>query len=162
WRLQEHGGVNPGMSNLAQLEQDGSTHRLNILHGAKPWPTFDPDTSRIWWQDVGVHQNLAHAVHPDPISGAHRWLQQAVNVRKARPDERHGDVWVDTEKSMAVYRRWKALTRSAVDTSPDGLRRPYWFKRPLKPTRNAYRLPEQPFGRNGHHVVKLVEEPQEN
>lgn len=162
WRLQEHGGVNPGMSNLAQLEQNGSTHRLNILHGAKPWPTFDPDTSRIWWQDVGVHQNLAHAVHPDPISGAHCWLQKAVNVRKARPDERHGDVWVDTEKSMAVYRRWKALTRSAVDTSPDGTRRPYWFKRPLKPTRNAYRLPERPFGRNGHHVIKLVEEPQEN
>src|SRR5690606_29977191 len=24
WRLQEHGGVNPGMSNLAQLEQNGS------------------------------------------------------------------------------------------------------------------------------------------
>ena len=57
--------------------------KLNILHGAGAWETFDPDTSRIWWKEVGVHQNLTHAVHPDPISGAHCWLQKAVNVRKA-------------------------------------------------------------------------------
>jgi hypothetical protein len=47
---------------------------------------------------VGVHQNLTHAVHPDPLSGAHCWLQKATSVRKATPHEKHGDVWVDTEK----------------------------------------------------------------
>jgi hypothetical protein len=73
---------------------------------------------------VGVHQNLTHAVHPDPLSGAHCWLQKATNVRKADPGDRHGDVWVDTQRSMAVYREWLALTRSAVDVSPDGTRRP--------------------------------------
>jgi anaerobic selenocysteine-containing dehydrogenase len=82
-----------------------------------------------------------------PISGAHCWLQKATNVRQADPGDKHGDVWVDTAKSMAVYEEWKALTRSAVDTSPDGLRRPLWFKRPLKPTVAAYKLPEKPFGR---------------
>jgi len=140
WRLQDDAGVNRGMSNLARLEEDGAEHRLNILKGAEPWQTFDPDTSRIWWQDVGVHQNLTHAVHPDPISGGHCWLQKAVNVTKAGPGDRHGDVWVDTERSMAVYRQWKALARPASQVSPDGTRRPFWLKRPLKPVAEAYRL----------------------
>ena len=148
WRLQDDLGVNPGMSNVASLEDDGhGGHKLNILSGAKKWETFDPDTSRIWWEEVGVHQNLTHAVHPDPISGAHCWLQKAVNVRKAGPGEKFGDVWVDTNRSMAVYREWVAMTRSAVDYSPDGNRRPLWLKRPLKPVLEAYKLPERPFGR---------------
>ncbi len=69
-------------------------------------------------------------------------------MRKAKDGEQHGDVWVDTEKSMAVYREWLALARSALDHSPDATRRPYWLKRPLKPVKNAYRLPEKPWGRS--------------
>ncbi len=140
WRLQDDAGVNPGMSSLARLEKEGRQHKLNILKQGGPWSTFDPDTSRIWWKDVGVHQNLTHGVHPDPVSGAHCWLQKATNVSKAGPDDRHGDVWVDTERSMAIYRRWKELTRPASQVSPDGTRRPYWLKRPLKPAPDAYRL----------------------
>ncbi len=148
WRLQDDMGVNPGMSNVATLEDDGAgNHKLNVISGAKAWETFDPDTSRIWWEEVGVHQNLTHAVHPDPISGAHCWLQKAVNVRKAKSTEKYGDVWVDTNKSMEVYREWVDMTRSAVDHSPDGNRRPLWLKRPLKPTPEAYKLPKRPFGR---------------
>jgi len=147
WRLQEAGGINPGMSALAQLEQDGTKNKLNIIHGGRSWKSFDPDTSRIWWEDVGVHQNLTHAVHPDPVSGAHCWLQKAVNVTKAGPGDNHGDVWVDTGRSMEVYQEWVALTRSAVDVSPDGTRRPDWLKRPLKPVPEAYKLPKKPFGR---------------
>ncbi|MEM7539478.1 MAG: molybdopterin-dependent oxidoreductase [Chloroflexota bacterium] len=146
WRLQEDVGVNPGMSNLVELHEDGKGgHELNIIYGARPSETFDPDTSRVWWEDVGVHQNLTHAVHPDPISGAHCWLQKAVNVRKAGPNEKHGDVWVDTNRSMEVYNEWKALTRSATYHSPDGTRRPAWLKRPLSPTKEAYKLGENPF-----------------
>jgi anaerobic selenocysteine-containing dehydrogenase len=144
WRLQDDLGVNAGMSNLAELQEDGHEHRLNILQGAKSWPTFDPDTSRVWWQDVGVHQNLTHAVHPDPISGAHCWLQKAINVRKADPTDKHGDVRVDVQKSMAVYEQWKQLTRPAETHSPDGTRRPLWLKRPLKPTVEAYQLARRP------------------
>jgi len=141
WRLQDDVGVNPGMSNLARLEDDGKGgHRLNILKGGGAWKTFDPDTERVWWRDVGVHQNLTHAVHPDPISGAHCWLQKAVNVRKAGPDEKHGDVWVDTKRSMEVYRQWREMTRPATKVSPDGTRRPLWLKRPLKPRPEAYKL----------------------
>ncbi|MCA9956728.1 MAG: hypothetical protein KC434_18490, partial [Anaerolineales bacterium] len=66
---------------------------------------------------------------------------------KAKPHDKHGDVWVDTTRSMQVYEEWKGLTRSAIDTSPDGTRRPFWLKRPLKPIKEAYKLPEKPFGR---------------
>jgi anaerobic selenocysteine-containing dehydrogenase len=149
WRLSETAGGNPGMSALAQLDEDGQGgHSLNIVKHGEAWDTFDPDTSRIWWKDVGVHQNLTHGVHPDPISGAHCWLQKAVDVRKAGPNEKHGDVYVDTRKSMQVYEQWHALTRSAIDHSPDGTRRPDWLKRPLKPVKTAYLLPKKPFGRD--------------
>jgi anaerobic selenocysteine-containing dehydrogenase len=148
WRLQKDIGLNIGASNLAKLSEDGKGgHTLNVIHGAKAWESFDPDTSRIWWEEVGVHQNLTHAVHPDPISGAHCWLQKAINVRKAAPGEAYGEVYVDTNKSMDVYREWVGMARSAVDHSPNGERRPYWLKRPLKPVREAYKLPEKPFGR---------------
>jgi hypothetical protein len=145
WRLQDAGG-NPGMSALAELETRARAAQAEHRQARPPWKTFDPDTSRIWWKDVGVHQNLTHAVHPDPISGAHCWLQKAVNVRKAA-GEKHGDVWVDTEQVDEGLPEWVDMTRSAVDHSPDGTRRPYWLKRPLKPVKEAYKLPEQPFGR---------------
>lgn len=96
---------------------------------------------------MGVHQNLVHAVQPDPVSGAHCWLQKVVSLRRALPGERHGEVHVDLDRARAVYRRWHALARSAVDHSPDGERRPYWLNRPLKPQRSAYALPREPFGR---------------
>ena len=148
WRLQEAEGGNQGASNLANLEENpNGDYKLNILHGAQAWESSDPDTSRIWWNEVGVHQNLTHAVHPDPVSGAHCWLQKATKVSKAKPEDRYGEVWVDTNRSMQIYQEWKALTRSSVDHSPDGTRRPIWLKRPLKPVKEAYKLPEEPFGR---------------
>lgn len=148
WRLEDDSGVNKGTSNLVELEKDGTINALRVKHGAKAHESFDPDTARVWWEDVGVHQNLTHAVHPDPISGAHCWLQKATRVVRAAPSDRYGDVRVDTARSMAVYREWHALTRSAVDHSPDGTRRPQWLKRPLKPKASAYKLPDEPFGRS--------------
>jgi hypothetical protein len=148
WRLTDEGGGNKFSTALAQLEDDGSGgHKLRMLRGAQSYESADPDTARVWWNEVGVHQNLTHAVQPDPVAGHHCWLQRAPSVRKALPGERHGDVYVDTKKSMEVYRRWHALARSAVDHSPNGERRPHWLKRPLKPIRAAYKLPEEPFGR---------------
>ena len=57
---------------------------------------------------------------------------------KAAPDERYGDVEVDTEKAHAAYKEWMEQTRPAP--GPDGLRRPLWFDRPLRPVPDAYRL----------------------
>jgi len=141
WRLKQSDNIGAGMSSLVTLDRTGDVHSLRIDEPGGAWKTSDPDTSRVWWDDVGVHQNLTHAVHPDPLSGAHCWHQKAVAVTKAGPGDRHGDVQVDVGRSMAIYREWLALARPATEHSPDGTRRPYWLKRPLKPTRAAYRLP---------------------
>ncbi|MFQ5612968.1 MAG: molybdopterin-dependent oxidoreductase [Anaerolineae bacterium] len=141
WRLQEEAGVNPMSSALVELEesQDGG-FALRRVHGARAYPSADPDTARIWWEEVGVHQNITHAVHPDPVSGMHCWHQKALRVSKAGPADRDGDIRVDTGKSMAVYRRWLELARPAP--GPGGLRRPLWLKRPLKPDLKAFYLDE--------------------
>ena len=75
----------------------------------------------------------------------HCW-HQAVHVRKAEPDDAYGDISVDTAASRAVYERWLAETRPARGFSPDGTRRPYWLLRPLKPSKDVYRLPLQQDG----------------
>jgi anaerobic selenocysteine-containing dehydrogenase len=142
WRLKDEEGVNQSASSLVRLERpEEGVWRIRILKGGGPYRSFDPDTSRVWWNDVGVHQNLTHGVHPDPISGGHCWHQKAVNVRRADPGDQLGDVVVDTRKSMEIYRRWKELTRPATEHSPDGSRRPRWLKRPLAPAEEAWRLP---------------------
>jgi anaerobic selenocysteine-containing dehydrogenase len=105
-----------------------------------PYESDDRDTQRIWWTDVGVHQNLTFPVHPDPISGMHCW-HQAVRVRPAEAGDRHGEVFVDPDLARVAYAHWLELTRPASMVSPDGNRRPRWLMRPLKPSANAYRLP---------------------
>jgi hypothetical protein len=135
-------GVGKGMSNKVSIDAKGAdSKQLRIHTQGQPWDSFDPDTSRIWWKEVGVHQNLTHAVHPDPISGAHCWLQKATSVGPPKEGDQYGDVWVDTARSMAVYREWKDMTKPADEYSPTGLRRPTWLKRPLAPTLEAFKLP---------------------
>jgi anaerobic selenocysteine-containing dehydrogenase len=141
WRLTDTGNLSPGTSALVKLEESGNGEfSMRQLQRAKAYQSTDPDTSRVWWEDVGVHQNIAHAVHPDPVSGMHCWHQKALKVSKAGPDDRHGDIQVDTNKSMQIYREWLALTRPAP--GPGGLRRPLWFKRPLKPEKELYYIKE--------------------
>jgi anaerobic selenocysteine-containing dehydrogenase len=122
------------------LVREAGRWRMTRRSGARPYESSDPDTARIWWTDVGVHQNLTFPVHPDPVSGMHCW-HQAVRVRRAEESDREGDIVVDTNRSREVYREWLSLARSADRVSPDGLRRPYWMLRPLKPARDVYRLP---------------------
>ena len=139
WRLSESENIGKGMANLVELkENEEGHHRLKVKEQGGPWKSSDPDTERIWWKEVGVHQNLTHGVHPDPHSGAHCWLQRAVSVAKAGPEDEYGDIFVDSEKSKQVYKEWCKLTRSAKDYSPNKTRRPLWFKRPLKPEESAY------------------------
>lgn len=141
WKLAAHEGE--GQRQLMQtvsLGHAGDDWSLKRERGAEAYKSEDPDTARIWWADVGVHQNLTFPVHPDPVSGMHCW-HQAVRVRKADPSDRAGDIHVDTSKSRTVYRTWLQFTRPADEHSPDGTRRPYWLLRPLKPAREFYRLP---------------------
>jgi hypothetical protein len=134
--------------STVSLEHTGDRWSLRRKHGVRPFDSPDPDTRRIWWTDAGVHQNLTFPVQPDPISGMHCW-HQAVRVRKAESGDRYGDVQVDTARAHEVYDEWLARTRSADRHSPDGTRRPHWLMRPLRPSREAYRLQPGSRGATG-------------
>ncbi|HEX9245506.1 MAG TPA: molybdopterin dinucleotide binding domain-containing protein [bacterium] len=140
WKVREAGERQ--MMATVSLDRSGGRWSMRQIQGAQPFASEDPDTLKIWWTDVGVHQNLTFAVHPDPVSGQHCW-HQAVRVRKAGPDDRYGDIAVDTARSMEIFRQWLALVRQADRYSPNGTRRPYWLMRPLRPSRDAYRLPDR-------------------
>jgi anaerobic selenocysteine-containing dehydrogenase len=140
WKLTEEGQRQ--LMATVSLDQQGNRWGLKRKAGVAPYESSDPDTLRIWWTDVGVHQNLTFPVHPDPVSGQHCW-HQAVRVRRAEAGDRYGDISVDVKLAREVYRRWLEMTRPADNHSPDGTRRPYWLLRPLKPAREFFRLPEQ-------------------
>nr|MDQ3350725.1 formate dehydrogenase [Actinomycetota bacterium] len=135
WRLDDKTGRS-WAGGRADLSRNGSAWRLRRMEGDKAYTSSDDDTERIWWSDAGVHQNLTFCVQPDPISGMHCWHQR-VRVTAAEADDQVGDVVVDTAKSKEAYREWLAMTRPGP--GPDGLRRPLWYARPLKPTIDAYR-----------------------
>jgi anaerobic selenocysteine-containing dehydrogenase len=139
WKLAAGEGQRQHMATVG-LEQAGSRWTLRRERGLAPYASSDADTSRLWWTDVGVHQNLTFPVHPDPVSGMHCW-HQAVRVTKAAPGDRYGDIEVDTAASRRIFEEWLARSRPATRHSPDGTRRPYWLIRPLKPSREAYKLP---------------------
>ncbi|MGH9109085.1 MAG: molybdopterin-dependent oxidoreductase [Acidimicrobiales bacterium] len=138
WRTSESTGSRWAMG-LVDLSHDGNgTWRLRYKQGIAPFVSTDPDSSRIDWSDPGVHQNLAFAVHPDPLSGAHCWHQK-VRIEPAHPGDQYGDVVVDTVRSRQVFHQWLALTRPGPSAS--GLRRPEFLMRPVKPRRGAFRAP---------------------
>ena len=137
WRLFDEGGTDRWASTKVRREETKpGAFRFRRVEGIRPFAARDPDSRRIWWTDGGVHQNLTFPVQPDPVSGQHCWHQR-VTVSRAAPDDLYGDVVVDTAKSMDVYHEWLALTRPAP--GPDGLRRPLWFARAVRPTEATYR-----------------------
>ncbi len=138
WRLHEDAGGERWSTSLVDLAQpEPGKWRMRQVHGPRPFASDDPDSERIWWEDGGVHQNLTFPVQPDPVSGQHCWHQK-VTVSRPGPDDRYGDVFVDTNRSFEVYREWLALARPAP--GPGNLRRPLWLPRAFKPDASAYRL----------------------
>jgi anaerobic selenocysteine-containing dehydrogenase len=138
WRLREAIGGERWSTALVDLSQDApGKWRMRQVHGVRPFPSEDPDSERIWWEEAGVNQNLTFPVQPDPVSGQHCWHQK-VTVSKAGQLDRYGDIFVDTEKSFEMYRKWLALARPAP--GPGGLRRPLWLPRAFKPDASVYRL----------------------
>jgi anaerobic selenocysteine-containing dehydrogenase len=138
WRLQEDQGGARVATALVRITNDNGRYEMKQVHGARPFKSNDPDSRRVWWNEIGVHQNLTFPVQPDPVSGMHCWHQR-VRLEKPGPDDRYGDIEVDTEKAHEAYKEWMQMTRPAP--GPDGSRRPYWFDRPLRPVAAAYRVP---------------------
>lgn len=138
WRLHEDMGQRSA-SSLVKISRSGDgKYEMKQIHGTRPFDSTDPDSQRVWWTEVGVHQNLTFPVQPDPVSGMHCWHQK-VTVEKAGAEDNYGDVMVDTAESHRAYLEWMANTRPAP--GPDGTRRPSWFDRPLRPVAAAYQLP---------------------
>jgi anaerobic selenocysteine-containing dehydrogenase len=136
WRTEGGPEANRFSTNTVRLKEEAPGRwRMTTVAGVKPFASSDPDSQRIFWRDGGVHQNITHAVHPDPMSGMHCWHQR-VRLEKPAADEAYGDIFVDTNRSFAVFQEWLALTRPPH--RPDGLRRPLWFLRPLKPAKASY------------------------
>jgi len=137
WRMFPDVGGQRRASSEVEVVRAGSTFLFRQKGGARPYPSDDPDSERVWWREVGVNQNLAFPVQPDPVSGMHCW-HQVVRVEAARADDRYGDVFVDTARSRTVYEEW--LARARPGPGPGGLRRPLWLNRPLHPVESAYRV----------------------
>ena len=136
WRRPQDEG-NRFMTNTVKIENLGNGQwKMKTVTGVESWETDDPDTSRVWWRDGGVHQNITHAVNPDPISGAHCWLQK-VSLSKPTLNEEYGDIFVDTNKSFAHFKKWNQLAKDK-EVHPDRLRRPLWMNRPLAPKKKWF------------------------
>jgi anaerobic selenocysteine-containing dehydrogenase len=138
WRLFDDVGTDKWASaKVVREEIAPGRFRFRRVEDVGAYASDDPDSGRIWWSDGGVHQNLTFPVQPDPISGMHCWHQK-VTIAPAGADDRYGDVVVSLERSMDVYREWLALTRPGP---VDGLRRPLWLARAVRPAREAYDAP---------------------
>ena len=137
WRLRDGEGSR-WVTGLVDLDRSPEgVWRLRQRQGVQAFGSDDRDSERIFWEDSGVHQNLAFPVQPDPWSGMHCWLQK-VRLEPAHDGDRYADVVVDTGKSREVYREWLAMTRATV--GPGGQRRPEFLMRPVKPKRKAFRV----------------------
>ncbi|HKS76540.1 MAG TPA: molybdopterin-dependent oxidoreductase [Terriglobales bacterium] len=140
WRLREDGGGERWSTALVDLvEVSPGQWKMRQIHGIQPFASEDRDSSRIHWEDAGVHQNLIFPVQPDPISGQHCWHQK-VTVNKAGEDARYGDIFIDTNKAHAEYRRWLQMTRPA--SGAGNLRRPPWMIRVYRPAPEAFYFPK--------------------
>ena len=140
WRLHETIGSDRWSSSLVTIDQEEEHQwQMHQIHGPQPWDSSDKDTSRVWWTDGGVHQNIIFPVQPDPISGMMCWHQR-IRVEKVEGGSHYGEISVDTKKAYGVFERWLSLTRPAP--GPGGLYRPYWMLRVLKPHPDAYIVPE--------------------
>lgn len=140
WRRPGDQGNRWATNTVSIRKDENGGYKMQTLSGIQPFESKDNDSERIFWCDGGVHQNITFPVHPDPISGMHCWHQR-VRLEKAGPHDQYGDIYVDTNRSMAVYREWLEMTRPAP--GPNGLRRPLWFKRALRPDDSAYYVSER-------------------
>lgn len=136
WRLEDDKARSWGTGKASIEQGEDGRWKLKREQGVEAYESEDPDTGLIWWTDTGVHQNLTFPVQPDPVSGMHCWLQR-VTVSPAEPGDAYGDVVVDTGASHRIFEEWLAKARPGP--GPDGLRRPLWFARPVKPKATAYR-----------------------
>ncbi len=157
WRLKD-GVTIPGFEHqlgimrvgtpLYEMTMDGKVGTLkpkgSIQEGYVKAPVwqfkeFNKDLDNIWWDGLsGSWQNAVAPSHPDPIAGNHGWHQKVI-IEKAGANDKIGDIHVNYENNFKVYQAWRdKLTRPLAPG--DKLRRPYFIKRPVKPSFKAYQV----------------------
>jgi anaerobic selenocysteine-containing dehydrogenase len=138
WRLATGTGADRWASAKVDLGRgaDG-IWRMRQVEGVRPYESKDPDSSRIFWRESGIHQNLTFPVHPDPVSGMHCWHQK-VTVTPAHAGDCYGDISVDPARAYEIYKEWMAMTRPQTER-PDRLRRPLWMIRPYRPANSVFK-----------------------
>jgi len=93
---------------------------------------YNKDLDNIWWDGLsGSWQNAVAPSHPDPIAGNHAWHQK-VSIELAGKDDQIGDIWVNYDNNMKVYKAWRDTLTRPINSS-DTLRRPKHIKRPAVP-----------------------------
>lgn len=147
-------------SELTEINEEGSSRKMKVkqgrfddrIHSLKassefktelgndswPYVKYNSKLKHIQWEtNSGVWQNAVAASMPDPISGMHCWHKKAV-IEKAHSGDQIGDVFVDIENNMKIYRAWRdELTRPLDHNSK--VRRPLHIKRPwVKLSEKAY------------------------
>ncbi|HLQ37838.1 MAG TPA: molybdopterin dinucleotide binding domain-containing protein [Planctomycetota bacterium] len=140
WKVQgdQQGGNRWQLHDVDLQQLAAGQYLIRRTTQVGPFASSDQDSGKVWWHSGGVHQNFIFPVQPDPVSGMHCWHQKVV-VTAAQPGDHYGDLFVDTNKSMAVFAAWLAKARPAP--GPGGLRRPLHLKRVCRPADAAYRLP---------------------
>ncbi|MBF0455839.1 MAG: molybdopterin-dependent oxidoreductase [Magnetococcales bacterium] len=59
----------------------------------------------LWWKDKGTNPNDIIPVALDPESGAQIWNDTVVRVSPAEPGDQYGDIHVDNDKHLAIYKK---------------------------------------------------------
>jgi anaerobic selenocysteine-containing dehydrogenase len=130
-------GINSFGVPTAELQMDGKEGKLKYVQGIVPFHSerfaaYNRDSDNIWWDGLsGSWQNAVAAAHPDPISGMHCWHQKVV-LEPAQPGDEIGDIHVNYENNLNVYRAWRDELTRPLDAN-DTLRRPQHIKRPWVP-----------------------------
>ncbi len=137
WKLENSPGSSWGSSTVRFETLPDGRVRMRQIEVEKPVGNIDPDVDRSWWQEKGVHQNMAFPVQTDPVSGMHCWHQK-VRLVAADSTDQYGDVVVDQTKSREAHQRWLSLARPASPELHGGLRRPRELPRPLARNPRAY------------------------
>ena len=105
---------------------------LNENKASWQFKEYNKDLDNVWWDGLsGSWQNAVAASHPDPIAGHHAWHQK-VAIELASKDDQIGDIYVNYENNMNVYKAWRDELTRPLQTG-DKLRRPKHIKRPAVP-----------------------------
>ena len=135
WRLNEDQGGARVATSLVKITAKDGRYEMKQVHGAQPFESNDPDSARVWWSEIGVHQNITFPVQPDPVSGMHCWHQR-VTVEKA-----------GAGRQLRRHRR--GHERSRIGSTRSG-----WRRRGPRPGRTARAGPTGSIVRSGRSATR--------